>query len=355
MRALVLHGHGDRSQLAVAEVPDPQLQHPDDVRIRVHAAALNHLDLWTMRGLPGLTLEFPHVLAGDGAGVVEAVGSEVTTVQAGDRVLINPGVSCHRCEYCLTGRHSLCPEYRLLGEHINGTAAEYVVVPAENVLPIPDPPAPHPPLSWPEAAAFGLVGLTAWHMLAARAHLEAGETVLIWGVGGGVSGMALQIAKLTGARVIATSSSEPKLEWARKHGADLVLNHDTEDVVKRVREFTEKRGVDVIVENVGEATWERSLRVLGRGGRLVTCGATTGPKVQIDVRRLFWFQWDILGSTMGGVEDFRDAVRLLEQGKLRPTIDSVFSLDDGVEAVARLESGSQLGKVTIAVREDALA
>ena len=237
---------------------------------------------------------------------------------------------------------------------MNGTAAEYVVVPAENVLPIPDLPDDHAPLTWAEAAAFGLVGLTAWHMLAVRARVHSGETVLIWGIGGGVSSMALQIAKVAGARVIATSSSQAKLDYATAQGADLVLDHTTDDVVAAVRAFTGRRGVDVVVENVGEATWERSLKVMGRGGRLVTCGATTGPKVSIDLRRLFWYQWDILGSTMGGVEDFREAVRLLGQGKLRPVIDTVFPLTEGAEAVARLESGAQLGKVAIAVQDDAL-
>ncbi|MDH3569161.1 MAG: zinc-binding dehydrogenase [Gemmatimonadota bacterium] len=349
MKALVLRGHGDLSQLAVDEVPAPVIRGPGEVRIRLEAAALNHLDLWTIRGLPGLALALPHILGGDGAGVVDSVGNDVEHVQPGDRVMLNPGISCSRCRYCLRGEHSLCETYRLLGEHVPGTLAEYIVVPEQNVAAVPTPPGPHPPISWAEAAAFSLVTLTAWRMLVTRAHLRAGETVLIWGVGGGVSVTALQVAKLCGARVIVTSSSDAKLEAARALGADETLNHGALDIVKSVRRLTDRRGVDVVVDNVGEATWDRSLKLLARGGRLVTCGATTGPAVNVDVRRLFWYQWTILGSTMGGAEDFREAVNLLGQGRLRPVIDSTFALDDAVEAFRRLEQGEQMGKITVAV------
>ncbi len=349
MRALVLRGHGDVSQLVVDDVPAPTIRHPGDVRVRIAAAALNHLDLWTVRGLPGLALDFPHVLGGDGAGIVDAVGDDVTRLKPGDRVMLNPGISCYRCRYCLSGEHSLCETYRLLGEHLPGTLAEYIVVPEQNVAIVPTPPEPHPPISWPEAAGYSLVTLTAWRMLVTRARLRAGETVFIWGVGGGVSVTALQIAKLCGARVIVTSSSDGKLETARSLGADEVLNHGTEDVVKAVRRLTGRRGVDVVVENVGEATWDRSLKLLARGGRLVTCGATTGPRVTVDVRRLFWYQWTLLGSTMGGAEDYREVVNLLGQGQLRPVIDSTFALDDAVEGFRRLEQGEQVGKITITV------
>ncbi|HEX9691879.1 MAG TPA: zinc-binding dehydrogenase [Gemmatimonadales bacterium] len=353
MRALVLTGHGDLSQLEVSEVEQPVVQQPDHVRVRVYSAALNHLDLWTLKGLPGVSLRFPHTLGGDGAGVVEEVGSGVESLTVGDRVLLNPGLSCARCEYCAAGKDPLCRSYRLLGEHVNGTAAEQIVVPAANAVPIPFIPEGHPPLSWVEAGSYGLVGLTAWRMLAHRAKVRAGETVLVWGVGGGVSGMALKIAKLMGATVVVTSSSDAKLRVAESWGADHTINHATEDVVARVREITGRRGVDVVVENVGEATWDRSLRALSRGGRLVTCGATTGPTVTIDVRRLFWYQWDILGSTMGGREDFDEAVRLLAEDRLRPAIDSVFSLERSVEAVARLASGDQMGKIAIAIHAEA--
>jgi NADPH:quinone reductase-like Zn-dependent oxidoreductase len=319
------------------------------VRVRLVAGALNHLDLWTVRGLPGLTLEFPHILGGDGAGVVDAVGPDVTRVRPGDAVLFNPGISCYRCEPCLAGEHSLCVEYRLLGEHVPGTLAEYVVVPEPNVFPIPRPPAPHAPLSFPEAAAFSLVTLTAWRMLVTRARLRPGETVLIWGIGGGVAGAALLIAKLAGAFVIATSSSDAKLARARELGADVTLNHAQVDVAREVRTLTDRRGVDVVVEHVGEATWERSLRVLGRGGRVVTCGGTTGPQLTVDVRRLFWYQWSILGSTMGNAEEYREVVRLLGQGHLRPVVDSVHQLAEARTAFERLADGEHLGKVVVEI------
>ena len=347
MKALVLRGHGDLTKVAVAEVPAPTITGSRQVLIRLRAAALNHLDLWTMRGLPGLLLEFPHILGGDGAGEVQAVGDAVAAVRPGDRVMINPGVACYHCETCDAGEHSLCPEYRLLGEHLPGTLAEYLVLPEQNVLRIPDPPPPHPPITWREAAAYSLVTLTAWRMLVTKAALRPGETVLIWGVGGGVSGAALRIAKLIGASVIVTSSSDTKLETARALGADVTLNHRQVDVAREVRNLTNKRGVDVVVENVGEATWEQSLRALARQGRLVSCGATSGPKVVTDVRRMFWHQHTIMGSTMGNVAEYREIVRLLGQGHLRPTVDAAYALADGITAMERLERGEQMGKVVV--------
>jgi NADPH:quinone reductase-like Zn-dependent oxidoreductase len=347
MKALVLRGHGDLTQLGIADVPAPTITGARQVLIRLRAAALNHLDLWTMRGWPGLSLEFPHILGGDGAGNVEAVGADVTGVRPGDKVMINPGVACYRCETCDAGEHSLCPEYRLLGEHLPGTLAEYLVVPEQNLLRIPDPPAPHPPITWREAAAYPLVTLTAWRMLVTRAALRPGEAVLIWGVGGGVSGAALKIAKLIGAFVIATSSSDTKLEAARALGADVTLNHARVDVAKEVRGLTDRRGVDVVLENVGEATWEQSLRALARRGRLVSCGATSGPKVVTDVRRLFWHQHTIMGSTMGNLAEYREIVRLLGQGYLRPTVDAAYALADGIKAMERLERGEQMGKIVV--------
>lgn len=351
MKAIVAKGHGDLSQLAITEIPPPKLQRSGDVLIRLQAAALNHLDLWTLRGLPGLSLEFPHVPGADGAGVVETVGTAVHTVQPGDRVMINPGIACYSCEYCDAGEHPLCLKYRLLGEHLPGTLAEYVLVPEQNVEVIPSPPEPHPPITWREAAAFSLVTLTAWRMLVTRAQIRPGEVVLIWGVGGGVSSIALRIAKLSGAFVIATSSSDDKLAQARSLGADVALNHKETDVAREVRAITGKRGADVVVDNVGEATWEQSLKALGRRGRLVTCGATTGPRVVTDVRRMFWNQWTLMGSTMGNLTEYREIVRLLAQGHLRPLVDSAFPLERGPEAFQRLEQASQMGKIVIEIRE----
>jgi len=349
MKALVLKGHGDFSQVALADLPAPQIRAPDDVRIRLKAAALNHLDLWTVRGLPGLSVKFPHVLGGDGAGVVDAVGPAVTRVKPGDPVLFNPGISCYRCDWCLAGEHSLCVQYKLMGEHLPGTLAEYAVVPEPNVAVVPPPTADRQPLTFSEAAAFSLVTLTAWRMLITRARLRPGETVLIWGAGGGVSLAALQVAKLAGGFVIVTSSSDRKLEKAAALGADVTLNHAATDVGKEVRRLTDRRGADVIVENVGAATWEQSLRMLGRAGRLVTCGATTGPEVSVDLRRLFWHQWDILGSTMGNADEYREIVRLLGQGHLRPVVDAVFPLAEARRALERLEAGEQFGKVVVEI------
>lgn len=347
MRALVIRGHGDVSQLAIADVPAPTVSRPSDVLVGLKAAALNHLDLWTLRGLPGLALSFPHILGADGAGVVMEVGSDVRSVRPGDQVMINPGISCYRCAECVRGEQSLCESYGLLGEHLPGTFAEHIVVPEQNLASLPVLAGGETPISWAEAAAFPLVTLTAWRMLVTRAAVRPGETVLIWGVGGGVSLAALRIAKLCGARVIVTSSSAAKLAAAGSLGADVTIDHATQDVVAEVRALTGKRGVDVIVENVGAATWERSLRMLARRGRLVTCGATTGPKVEVDVRRLFWYQWNIMGSTMGSAEDFRQIVAQLGQGRLRPVIDSSFPLERGAQALERLGRAEQFGKIVL--------
>lgn len=343
MKALTLAQLGSADYIAVREVPAPTLSNPDDVLIRMRAAALNRLDLFVINGLPGVNLSFPHIMAGDGAGVVERVGAAVKNVQPGDRVMINPGISCFHCPSCQAGEHSLCETYRLLGEHLPGTAAEFVVVPAANLGQVPDR------MPWPQAAAFSLATLTAWRMLITRAVLRPGETVLIWGIGGGVAMAALQIAKLTGARVIATSSSDEKLARAGELGADHLLNHAAVDVPAEVRKLVGRQGVEVVVDNVGEKTWEKSLRCLGRMGRLVTCGGTTGPLVVTDVRKLFWYQYSILGSTMGNLREYQAIVRLAHQGKLWPVIDEVVPMDKGREAFARLQAGEQTGKLVIEV------
>ncbi len=346
MRAWVIRGTGDLDRLQIAEVPDPAGPlGAQDVRVAVRAAALNHLDLFVLRGLPH-EYRFPHVVGGDGAGVVEVVGSEVRSVRPGDRVMINPGIADYACEYCLAGEHSLCVTYRLLGEHLPGTLAEFVVVPEQNVAVIPTLPMP---LSWPEAAAFSLVTLTAWRMVVTRAQVKAGETVLVWGIGGGLSLTAMRIAKLKGARVIVTSSSDAKLREAQRLGADVTLNHRTQKISQEVRALTGRRGADVVIENAGEATWDESLRALGRGGRLVTCGATTGPKVGLDLRRLFWYQWSIMGATMGNLAEYHEIVRVLGTGELRPVVDRVFSFAEARAAFERLERGEQLGKIAVEI------
>jgi NADPH:quinone reductase-like Zn-dependent oxidoreductase len=343
MKALTISQTGGLEYLGLRDVPAPELTDPDDVLVRIQAVALNRLDLFVVNGLPGVKYNFPHIMAGDGAGVVEKVGRNVTHWKKGDRVMINPGLSCYQCDSCQAGEHSLCETYRLLGEHVPGTAAELVAVPWRNLGRVPDE------MDWPQAAAYSLATLTAWRMLTSRAALEPEETVLIWGIGGGVSLASVQIAKFLEARVIATSSSDAKLAKAKELGADIVLNHATTDVAAEVRKLTNKRGVEVVVDNVGEKTWEKSLRCLGRLGRLVTCGATTGPMVVTDVRRLFWYQYSILGSTMGNYTEYQEVVRLAGEGKLWPVIDRVYPLEQGREAFDRLQAGEQLGKIVLAV------
>lgn len=348
MRAWVIRGTGGLDRLEFAQVPDPAATlESNEVRVSLRAAALNHLDLFTVRGLPH-EYHFPHILGADGAGVVDAVGPGVRSVRPGDRVMINPGIADYTCEYCRAGEHSLCLNYRLLGEHLPGTLAETIVVPEPNVAIIPTLPNP---LTWAEAAAFSLVTLTAWRMVVTRARVEPGETVLVWGIGGGASLAAMRIAKLKGARVIATSSNDGKLEHARRLGADVTLNHTKQKISQEVRVHTDKRGADVVIENVGEATWDESLRSLRRGGRLVSCGATTGPKVGLDLRRLFWYQWTLMGSTMGSLAEYRELVRVLGSGELRPIVDRVFPFTEAREGFERLDRGEQLGKIAIQIAD----
>jgi len=346
MLACAIRATGGLDQIQVLDIrsatPDGPLE-AGQVRVSLRAAALNHLDLFVVRGLPG-NYTFPHILGADGAGVVDAVGPGVTRVKPGDRVMINPGIADYTCEYCRRGEHSLCINYQLLGEHLPGTLAGSIVVPDRSLALVP---TLDPPLSWPEAAAFSLVTLTAWRMLVTRAAVRAGETVLIWGIGGGVSLAALQVAKLQGARAVVTSSNDAKLAAAAGLGADVTLNHRTRPVAREVRALTGKRGVDVVVDTVGEATWEESLRALGKGGRLVTCGATSGPEAVTDLRRVFWNQLTILGSTMGNESEYQEIVRQLGQGRLRPVLDRVYPLAQARAAFERLERGEQLGKVVI--------
>jgi NADPH:quinone reductase-like Zn-dependent oxidoreductase len=351
VRACVLTGTGGppADNLEITDVPDAPVPQAGEVRVAIRAAALNHLDLFVADGLPGGADRFPHVVGADGAGVVESVGPDVKTVKLGDRVMLNPGISDYTCEFCRAGEHSLCVNYRLLGEHLPGTMAQLVTLPAHNVVRMP---ALSPELTWAEAAAFSLVTLTAWRMVVTRAQLRAGETVLIWGIGGGVSLAALRIAKLLGARAIVTSSHDAKLTEARRLGADVTINHRTQKVSQEVRSVTQKRGVEVVIENVGEATWDESLRCLKRGGRLVTCGATSGPQVGMDLRRVFWHHYTIMGSTMGNAREYAEIVRRLGAGELRPIVDQVFPMTDARKAYERLAKGDQLGKVVVEVTRD---
>ena len=342
MRALTISAHGGLEQLVLRDdLPIPALTGAHHVRIRVEAAALNHLDLFVVRGLPGVTITPPWVLGADATGVVDAVGDAVTGVRSGDTVIVNPGLSCLGCDYCNAGEQPLCVRFGILGEHFPGTFAEYVVLPEANVRAVPAAiPAPH-------RAAFTLATLTAWRMLVTRAQLRPGEDVLIWGIGGGVAQAALHVARHIGARTWVTSGSDEKLARARALGADETLNHATQDVVRELRGRTGKRGMDVVMDNVGAATWARSLGVLGRRGRLVTCGATSGPVVETDVRRLFWNQWSILGSTMGTDAEFDAVAAQLREGRLLPEVDAVIPLADGRAAFERLAAGRQFGKIVL--------
>jgi len=344
MRGLTISAHGGAEQIEYRDdLPAPVLRRDTDVRIRMRAAALNHLDLFLLKGLPGLTITPPWVLGADGTGVVESVGDAVRSVAVGDTVVINPGISDRICEYCLAGEQPLCPRFGILGEHQPGTMAELVVVPATNARAIPANSDPA------ESAAFTLATLTAYRMLVTRARLEAGEHVLIWGIGGGVAIACLQIAKLIGAHVTVTSGSDEKLARARSLGADDTINHRGVDVGREMRARTGKKGVNVVVDSVGEATWAQSLGALGRAGRLVTCGGTSGPMVTTDVRKLFWNQWSILGSTMGNDAEFAAIVERFSAGLLRPPVDRVYPLSQGRAAFERLEAGEQFGKIVVSI------
>lgn len=343
MRAVTIDQHGGIEQLRVRDqVAVPPLTGAYDVRVRLRAASLNRLDLWVLGGIPGVRIHPGWVVGSDGAGEVDAVGDGVADVAPGDRVLLNPGITdpgC-ACAYCREGDEPHCRSYGILGEHRPGTLADYVVVPARQVHRIPDT------IPWEVAAAFPLATLTAWRMVLGRARVAPGEQVLVWGIGGGVALAALQLAKAQGATVWVTSRSRWKLERAAALGADHLLPHG-EDVAAAIRAGTGKRGVDVVIDSVGEATWPQSLAALGRRGRLVTCGGTSGPLVQVDVRRLFWNQWTLMGSTMGSVAECRAMLEPFRAGRFHPPVDSVFPLEEARAAYARLASGEQFGKVVV--------
>ncbi|MBL8111490.1 MAG: zinc-binding dehydrogenase [Acidobacteria bacterium] len=343
MKALLLEAHGGNEKLAVGEraMPSPG---PRDVVVKVLAAALNRLDLFVRNGMPGVKVPFPHVPGSDACGTVLAVGAEVTDLVPGARVVVQPGISCLRCEFCLRGEKSVCLRYEILGEQIPGTFCEAVAVPRENVYPAPAG------LTDEECAAFPLAGLTAWRMLVTRARLLPGETVLIHGIGGGVSTFALQIAKLAGASlVIVTSRSAGKLTRAKELGADVTLDSTRTDVGREVRALTGKRGVDVVVDSVGAATWRASLQAAAKLGRIVTCGASSGPNPEEELRTIFWKQLTILGSTMGTDAEFAALLPAISAGRIRPVVDTVFPLGEARAAYDRLETNPGIGKIVLRV------
>jgi NADPH:quinone reductase-like Zn-dependent oxidoreductase len=340
MQAVAIDEHGGRDKLRFGELPDPEIG-PGQIRLRVRACALNHLDIWVREGWPGLRLDYPHILGADIAGEVDAVGAGVTGVEPGQRALLSPGESCGVCEQCLAGRDNLCRHYRILGEQRSGGYAELVTVPAANLLPYPEG------LDFPEAAAIPLTFQTAWQMLVEKARVRPGETVLVLAAGSGVGSAGVQIAKLFGAEVIATASTQAKLDRAAELGADHLINHAEEAIAKRVKAITHKRGADVVMEHVGQATWEQSILACSRGGRIVTCGATTGHEAVTDLRHIFFRQISILGSTMGSKAVLFDVIRHVQAGRLRPVVDRTLPLEQAPEAHRLLEERQQFGKVVL--------
>jgi NADPH:quinone reductase-like Zn-dependent oxidoreductase len=340
MKAVIFSQHGGPEVLKYQEVADPNIK-ADEVLIEVRACALNHLDVWVRSGLPGIKIPLPHILGDDVAGVVRAAGELVTWTKPGDEVMVQPGVSCGHCVECLAGRDNMCDSYDMIGYRRDGGYAELLSVPGVNVIPKPEN------LSWPEAAALPLVTLTAWHMLVTRAQVQPGEDVLIHAAGSGVGSLGIQIAKLRGARVIATASSAEKLAKARELGADETVNYTRDDWPKEVRKLTGGRGVDVVFEHTGEATWPGSIVSLKKGGRLVTCGATSGFDARTDLRQVFYRHLTILGSMMGSKGELLAAMKFIESGEIRAVVDRTLPLAEARKAHELMEDRAQFGKLVL--------
>jgi len=341
MKALCFYEHGDLDVIRYADVPDPKPM-PGDVLLQVKACAINHLDVWVRRGWPGLKLEKPHWGGADVAGVIAGLGEGVTGWEVGRRVVVDPGFNTLEDEFTRRGEHTISPGYHILGEHMRGGFAEYLAIPASNLAPMPDD------LDFPTAAAPLLVSLAAWRMLIHRAKLRAGESVLVVGAGGGVNSMAIQIAKLAGATVYVVAGDARKAERALELGADTVLDRSKVDWADEIYRLTDRRGVDLVVDNVGRATLATSMKAVARGGRIVIIGNTSGPQAEIDIRFIFGKQISLIGSTMGTHQDFRDVTALLWEGKLKTVVDRVLPLSDGREAYASLQRGEHFGKIVLA-------
>ncbi|MDM0034393.1 zinc-binding dehydrogenase [Variovorax sp. J22P271] len=346
MQAVFITGHGGNEVVVVGERPRP-VRGPGEVLVRLQAATLNQVDLYMRDSGAGITHRLPQIMGLDGAGIVEEVDADERLLAPGQQVVLHPGIACGRCEFCQRGEGVLCTAIQYLGEHRDGTLAEYVSVPARNVFAMPAHLRPA------EAAALGVNHLTAWRMLFTKAQLKPWETVLIFGIGGGVSLAALQLARLAGARVIVTSRSEAKLQRALQMGADHAIDSPTRDVAKEVMALTGGRGVDVVIENVGAAVWSSAMKSLVRGGRLVTCGATSGDQPPADLRRIFIRQLQILGSTLGDLDEFAALLSLVRRTGLRPVIDAAFPMADAHAALDRLAAADRFGKVAIAIGDGA--
>ncbi|MCR4289408.1 MAG: zinc-binding dehydrogenase [Candidatus Scalindua sp.] len=342
MKATVFKEYGSVDKLVYTDFADPEIS-SSEVLVKVKACGINHLDIWVREGLPGVILPLPHILGCEIVGEIAGIGSEIKVkgLSIGQRVLVAPGISCGKCEYCLSSNDSLCHEFRIMGFQVNGGYAEYAKAPAENIIPVSDK------LSFEEWASVPLVFLTAWNMLKTRGNLTTGETVLIHAAGSGIGSAAIQIAKLSGADVITTVGSDKKLEKARELGADLVINHSKEDFADKVNEFTDGKGVDLVFEHIGPDTWEKSMLCLKRGGRIVTCGATSGQTVSLDIRFLFAKQLSISGCYMGSRSELLKVLKLIESRRLKPVVDSVFPLKDAVAAQTKMLDREQFGKIVL--------
>ena len=342
MKAVVFDKHGGPEVLRYANVPDP-VAGRGEVVLEVKATSINHIDIFLRRGMPGVKVPLPKIIGSDAAGVIREIGPEVSDLRAGQRVTINPGISCGRCEFCAAGFGSQCLTYAMVGENTDGAYAELLKVPSHIVLPIPDS------ISFEEAAAAPLVFLTAWSMMAVKGNIRPGEDVLILGVGAGVGTAAIQIAKMLGCRVFATASTEEKLQRAKQLGADFLINYRTEEFDKKIRDLTNRRGVDVVVDYIGADTWVRSLRAARRGGRVLTCGATTGFAPQTDLRQIFFRQVQVIGSTMGSHREFLDVMKCVFRGQLKPVIDRVLPLKEAPKGHELIEARAVFGKIVLRV------
>lgn len=342
MKALVFEEHGPIDNLKVLEVPEPKPK-KQEVLIKIKASALNHLDLFVLKGWKGLDLKFPHICGADGTGTVVEVGEEAPGFKEGDEVVINPGISCMSCPSCFKGEHSLCREFGILGEHFPGTFAEYISVPYFNLEKAPE----H--LNDEERASFPLTFLTSYRMLFKKGKIKAGDKILIHGASSGVSIASLIFSKIAGCKVFVTSSKDDALIKSKELGADYLINYHKENVFKKIMEITGGDGVDLVIDSVGRETWLTSLKSVKKGGKIITCGATTGPDPQEEIRLIFWKQIEILGSTMSSISEFKEMVNLIKIMKIKPVVDSVIPLKEGKEGYKKLEEGRHFGKIVLKI------
>jgi NADPH2:quinone reductase len=340
MQAVQFSEHGDRDVIEYGDFPDPEIER-DEVLVDIKAGGLNHLDIWTRRGMPILDLDFPHIPGSDGAGVVQEVGEDVTRFDVGDHVAVQPGKYCGKCEFCRDGEESLCVSYHLIGEHIRGVHSELAAVPEENLIQVPE----H--VDWETAASASLVFQTAWRMLISQGELGPSEKVLVLGASGGVGHAAVQIADYVGAEVYATASTDEKLSYAEDCGADHVINYEEDDFAAEIRDLTGKRGVDMVVDHIGEATYPNSLKSLAKGGRIVTCGATTGGNPGAGLNRIFWNQLKVIGSTMATPGEIDDVLPLVWDGTFESHVRASLPMSETARAHEMIENREGFGSVVV--------